>query len=827
MSPSSTTGDIFESPEAIEPIEIQDEMERSFLEYSMSVIISRALPDVRDGLKPVHRRILYSMFAEGLRPDRSHVKCARVVGDVMSKYHPHGDMAIYDALARMVQDFSLRIPLIDGHGNFGSPDPNMGPSASRYTECRLAGLSLELMAAIDEDTVNFVPNYDGRESEPTVLPSRFPNLLVNGSQGIAVGMATQIPPHNLSEIIDATIHLIDNPLATPVELMAFVKGPDFPTGAQILGRSGIRDIYETGRGSVKLRAVAEIVEGRTGAQIIVTEIPYQTSVEQISAKIGALVDAKVIDGISEVTDSSAQRDTRIVIDLKRDANALVVLNNLYKHTPLQSSFSANVLALVDGVPRTLNLVQALTHYIDHQVEVITRRSQFRLRRARDRAHIVEGLLRCIDQLDAVIAMIRASDDRGDARAHLMADPFLFSEVQANHILDMTLGRLTRLGKSELEEEMAKLLQVMGELEEILADPERLRVVLKSELSEVRQKFGDERRTKIISDPGNLEDEDLINDEPIVVMVTRSGYIKALSDAAFRTQGRGGRGVMGAKMKEEDLVNHVLHSMTHSFLLVFTSRGKVYRIKGHEIPRFERSARGTAIVNLLPLEPNESVAAIMDTRSFPEGYELVFITSHGQVKKTALEEYDKSRRDGLIAIDLKDGDSLVKVVIASSTDELIIFSHNGQAIRFALDDVRSTGRATSGVRGMRLKAGDLVVSADVVDKSREILMVTDRGFGKRTKPSVFPLQQRGGQGVRSIRVVQQKGSVVGAFFVRLDEEVLIVSTSGVTIRTTASQIASQGRDATGVKVIQLDAGQVVASVGLVPAADEVEDDETAT
>jgi DNA gyrase subunit A len=792
-------------------------MERSFLEYSMSVIISRALPDVRDGLKPVHRRILYSMFAEGLRPDRSHVKCARVVGDVMAKYHPHGDAAIYDALARMVQDFSLRHPLIDGHGNFGSPDPNMGPSASRYTECRLAQISLELMASIDEDTVDFVANYDGKESEPSVLPARFPNLLVNGSQGIAVGMATQIPPHNLAEVIDATLHLIDHPDATPLDLMAFVKGPDFPTGAQILGRSGIRDIYETGRGSIKLRAVAEVVEGRAGAQIIVTEIPYQTSVEQISLKIGALVDSKVIEGIAEVTDSSAQRDTRIVIDLKRDAKASVVLNNLYKHTPLQSSFSANVLALVDGVPRTLSLSQALGHYVQHQIEVITRRSEYRLRRAQDRAHIVEGLLRCIDQLDAVIAAIRSSDDRSDARGKLMTEPFLFSEVQANHILDMTLGRLTRLGRAELDDEMAKLLSTIAELQGILQSPERRNEVLKAELTEVRSKFAQERRTQVVSDPGNLEDEDLIPDEPVVVMVTKSGYIKALSDASFRTQGRGGRGVVGARMKEEDIVNHVLHTMTHSYLLVFTSRGKVYRLKAHEIPRFERTARGTAIVNLLPLEADERVAAVLDTRTFPEGHELVFITSHGQVKKTAMEEYDKSRRDGLIAIDLRDGDSLVRVVEASETDALILFSKDGQGIKFALSDIRATGRATSGVRGMKLRVGDLVVSGDVINQDREILMVTDLGYGKRTRSTLFPLQQRGGQGVKCIRVIKQKGSLVAAFFVSLDEEILLVSSSGVTIRMTASEVASQGRDATGVKLIQLGDGERVASAGVVPVA----------
>ncbi|MGH9072743.1 MAG: DNA gyrase/topoisomerase IV subunit A, partial [Acidimicrobiales bacterium] len=510
---------------SIEPIEIQEEMERSFLEYSMSVIVSRALPDVRDGLKPVHRRILYAMFDAGLRPDRSHVKCARVVGDVMANYHPHGDAAIYDALARMAQDFSLRHPLIDGHGNFGSPDPEKGPAAPRYTECRLAPLSLQLMAGIDEQTVDFEPNYDGKTTQPQVLPSRFPNLLVNGSQGIAVGMATNIPPHNLAEIVDATMHVIDHPDATPDDLMAFVKGPDFPTAGLILGRAGIQDAYRTGRGSIKLRAVAEIQEARAGSQrIVVTEIPYQTSVEGISKKIEAAVDSGDLAGIRDVQDDSASRRTRLLIELKRDANANVVLNNLYKHTPLQTSFGVNMLALVDGVPRTLDLAQMLRAYVEHQVDVVTRRTEFRLRKARDRAHIVEGLLRAIDQLDAVIALIRASDDRAAAREGLMSPPFAFSEVQANHILDMTLGRLTRLGRSELEAELAQLRETIALLEAILADPGRLRQVIKDELAEVKAAFAQPRRSRITLDPGELGAEDLIEDEDLVVTMSRAGYV---------------------------------------------------------------------------------------------------------------------------------------------------------------------------------------------------------------------------------------------------------------------------------------------------------------
>ncbi len=803
-------------PEDVEPIEIQDEMERSFIEYSMSVIISRALPDARDGLKPVHRRILYSMFAEGLRPERPYVKCSKVVGDVMGKFHPHGDAAIYDALARMVQDFSLRHPLIDGHGNFGSPDPSLGPAAARYTECKLAPISMELMAGIDENTVDFEPNYDGTENQPTVLPSRFPNLLVNGSQGIAVGMATNIPPHNLKEVLDATVYLIDNPDATPEKLMDFVKGPDFPTGAQILGRSGIRDAYLTGRGSVKLRAVAEIEEVKGNSRIVISELPYQTSVEQISKKIDELVKDKIVDGIRDVQDDSAGRKVRLVVELKRDANALVVLNNLYKHTPLQTSFGVNTLALVDGVPRVLNLAQALTAYVDHQVEVVTRRSEYRLKKAKDRAHIVEGLLSCIDRLDAVIHLIRSSDDRSAARTGLMSAPFSFSEIQANHILDMTLGRLTRLGRSELEAEFEQLQKTISELEEILGDPLKLRAVLKDELGAIKEKFSEARRTQIVADPGAFEQEDLIEDEPVVVMLTRSGYIKSVSDNSFKTQGRGGRGVMGAKVKEEDLVTHVIQTTTHAYLLVFTSKGKVYRIRAHEIPMFERSARGTAIVNLLALESEESVAAILDTRSFPEDSDLVFVTSSGLVKRTAFGEYDKSRKEGLIAIGLRENDELVKVIIAKSGDELAMFSKGGMGIRFSIDDVRATGRNSMGVRGMRLKSADVVVSAEVVGVGDNVLFVTSKGFGKRTKVSAFPQQGRGGAGVRAIRTTEQRGTLVAALVVREEEEILVVTSQAVTIRLSAGEISIQGRDATGVKTINLGPDQEVSAVALTPA-----------
>ncbi len=805
---------------AIEPIEIQEEMERSFLEYSMSVIVARALPDVRDGLKPVHRRILYGMWDTGRRPDRPFVKSATVVGDVMARFHPHGDSAIYDALARMVQDFSLRHPLIDGHGEFGSPSPHDGPAAMRYTECRLAPLTLSLLEGIDEDTVDMVPNFSSTDEQPVVLPARFPNLLVNGSQGIAVGMATNIPPHNLGEVIAATRHLLEHPDATPDDLMAFVKGPDFPTGATILGRSGILDMYRSGRGSVKLRAIAEIEETRSGAnRIVVSELCYQTSGEGILAQIAEAVERGDLSGISNAEDHSAGRETRLVITLKRDANANVVLNNLYKYTALQTSFGVHMLALVDGVPRLVNLRDALVAYVAHQVEVVTRRSRFRLNKARARAHIVEGLLRAIDMLDAVIQTIRQSADRPAARDALMAAPFLFSEEQATHILDMTLGRLTRLGRSELEVEMAELTATIAELEAILGDDQRLRNVIGEELAAIAERFANERRTRIIHDPGDLSAEDLIEDEPLVVTLTRAGYVKAVQAGAFRTQSRGGRGVQGARLKEEDLVDQVLHTSALAHVLLFSNRGRVYRLRAHEIPIKERTARGTPIVNLVSLEPGEKIQAVIETREFePERY-LLFATKNGTVKKTPFSEYDKSRREGFIAINLQEGDELVKVLPTSGNDDVFIVSRLGMTIRFSEQDVRAMGRAAGGVRGMRLKAGDEVVSCDVARDDADLLIVTDAGYGKRTKIEHFSAQGRGGQGVRGIKLTQRRGYVVSALMAGLDDELIVVSSAGVVIRTSVREIAAQGRDATGVRVMQLDGGTHVAAVAPLTADTE--------
>jgi DNA gyrase subunit A len=800
-------------------MEIQEEMERSFLEYSMSVIVSRALPDVRDGLKPVHRRILYGMWDAGLRPDRPHVKCAKIVGEVMGKFHPHGDMAIYDALARMVQDFSLRHPLVDGHGDFGAPGPDALPAAMRYTEARLNPLAISLVEGIDEDTVDFVPNYDGSDEEPEVLPSRFPNLLVNGSQGIAVGMATNIPPHNLGEVIDATLHLLENPKATPDDLMKFIKGPDFPTGGVILGRQGITDAYRTGRGSVKIRAVAEIDVTRTGLQqIIVTEIPYQAAVETIEKQIATAVESGDISGISAIDNLSAAGKPRLVITLKRDANANVVLNNLFQHTQLQTSFGVHMLALDGGAPRLLNLAQMLSAYVQYQVQVVTRRSKFRLRKARDRAHIVEGLLRAIDMLDEVIATIRTLKDRAEARAVLMGKPFSFSEDQANHILDLTLAHLTRLPRSELEAEGTQLKKTIGELEDILGNQKTLHRVIAEELTDIKTRFADKRRTQLGHDPGDLSTEDLIEDSEIVVTLSRSGYIKSVPVGSFRTQSRGGRGVQGAKLKGEDLVQEIVHATSLSHLLLFSNRGKVYRLRTHEIPTKDRTARGTSVTNLIPLDPDEHIQAIVPTKEFDPDRYLLFATRSGQVKKTSLSEYDKSRREGFIAITLGNGDELVGVLSTAGDDDVFLVSEQGMVMHFSESDVRAMGRVAAGVRGMKLKAGDHVVACDVAGQGADLCVVSSAGYGKRTKTSQFGTHARGGLGVRGMRITGKRGTLIDALMVAPKDELLIVSSTGVVIRTQASQITTQGRDATGVRVMNLGKDEQVVAVALLSDAE---------
>lgn len=802
---------------SVEEIEIQEEMERSFLDYAMSVITARALPDARDGLKPVHRRILWGMNELRAMPDRPTIKCARVTGEVMGRYHPHGDSAIYDALVRMGQDFSLRHPLVHPKGNFGSPDDP--PAAARYTECRLATIALSMLEGIGEETVDFAPNYSGEFTEPTVLPARFPNLLVNGSQGIAVGMATNIPPHNLGEVIDAVTHLIDNPDATPDDLMAFVKGPDFPSGATIMGRAGILDAYRTGKGSIRMRGKAEIVEGKRHDEIIITSLPYQVSANSVLTKIKDLVDDKELDGVADLVDQSAKGQTRLVVRLKRDAPALVILNNLYKRTPLQTNFAVNTVALVDGVPRTLNLVQALQAYVAHQVEVIRRRSEYRLQRARDELHINEGLLKALDMIDAIIATIRASENTATAREALMAAPFEFSEVQAQHILDMPLRRLTRLAREELQAKIDELRATIAELEAILADEGRLRSVIKDELGQFRDKFAQPRRSEITYDVGDLNIEDLIDDEDLVVTFSAKGYIKTVSADAFKTQGRGGRGVAGAKLRDEDYATHIVHTSAHAYLLFFSSRGRVYRLKAHEIPMKERNTKGTAIVNLLPLQPGEKVQSIIDTRDYETNKYLFFCTRKGQVKKTKFTEYDSSLRAGLIAVNLREGDELVRVIPCNDGDDVFLVSRNGMAIRFAGDEVRAMGRSAAGVRGMRLKEGDEVVSCDVARDDVAILLVTDGGFGKRTQLDKFNRQGRGGQGVRGIRLTARKGYVVAAFMVGLDDEIFVIATGGVVIRMPVREISSQGRDATGVRVMNLDEGSSVAAVAPVLSVDD--------
>jgi DNA gyrase subunit A len=818
--PIDTDDDGPEGDGPIQPIALQKEMENSFLDYAMSVIMSRALPDVRDGLKPVHRRIIWDMETQGFRPDRPFVKCARVSGDTMARFHPHGDSAIYDALVRMAQPFSLRHPLIDFHGNYGSPD--FGPAASRYTECRLDPLAMQLLADIDEDTVDMIPNYDGTTEQPAVLPARFPNLLVNGSQGIAVGMATNIPPHNLGEVIDATVHLLDNPDADVEALMDYVKGPDFPTGAYILGRAGILDAYRTGRGSVKTRAKATIEEAKTGGyEIIVTELPYQTSVSSIAGRIEELVTNGDLDGIRDVNDGSAGGKTSLVISLKRDANANVVLNNLFKMTQLQSSFSINMVALVDGVPRTLNLKTALEGYVRHQIEVVTRRSEYRLAKAQRREHILEGRIKALDVIDEIIALIRASDDAAAAKAALMAEPFEFSEVQAVDILDMQLRQLTRLSRIDLETELGDVREQITELEAILADDTKLRTVIKDELAAIRASFATDRICEITYDDGEMSIEDLVDDKELVIVMTEAQYVKAVPATSFKSQGRGGRGVSGGKMKADDIVRHVIFTTAHAHLLFFSNRGKVYRLRALDIPERERTAKGMPIVNLLPLQANEHIQAIIDTREFAGDRYLFFATRKGTVKKTTFDAYDSSRRDGLIAINLRDDDELVRVIETGGGDDIFMVSKGGMTIRFNEDDVRPMGRTAGGVRGMKLKSGydDAVVSCDVARDDAAILIMTDGGYGKRTQLDKFNRQGRGGQGVRGIKLTGKKGFVAAAFMVGLDDEIVSVSSNGITMRMAVREISSQGRTATGVRIMNLDDGDTVASVAPIISEDE--------
>jgi DNA gyrase subunit A len=788
-----------ENPQIEVPdIEITDEMEQSFIDYAMSVIVSRALPDVRDGLKPVQRRIIYSMFENNILISSAHRKCSKVVGDVMGNYHPHGDTAIYDALVRMGQDFSMRHQLIDPQGNFGTIDDP--PGAARYTECRLTRLSGHLLEGIKESTVDFADNYSGELQEPSVLPARFPNLLVNGSQGIAVGMATNIPPHNLTEVIDAALHTIENPDATSEELMQFVKGPDFPTGGFLVGTSGIRDALTSGRGSAKVRAVCDVQEVRKGrTAIIVTELPYQVSIERIIAKIKDLVDAKKMSGISEVRNESSDRvGTRLVIELKKDAVPQVILNQLYRGTPLQDSFAYNTVALVDGVPRTLNLAELIGYYLDHQMEVIERRTQFRLDQAQARAHILEGLIVAVDNIDEVIKIIRGSADTSEARENLV-ERFELSEIQTNAILDMPLRRLTALEVEKLRTELNELHGVIAELEAILADPSRRWGIIREELSEVREKYGETRRSRIIPDEGDL------------------GYLKSVPASTYRTQARGGRGVKAAEVHGEDVIEHLVHTTAHAYLLFFTNKGLVHRIKAHAIPRQSRTAKGVLAQSVLPLEPEERVQAIVDTRDYETGRFLVMVTKKGQAKKTEFKEYD-SRNQTLVAIKLSDDDELVSVRPTNGENDFLIFTRDGMGIRFAESDLRSMGRGTQGVRGIKLRDGDQVVGAVADVDGDEVLLLTSGGYGKRTFMEEFRRQARGGIGVKAFKITRVRGTLVGARAITKDDDIFLISSAGVGIRTPVAKISRQKRDSTGVKVIDVGEGNELSAFTVVSDED---------
>jgi len=800
------------------PIDIESEMQDSFLEYAMSVIVSRALPDVRDGLKPVHRRILFAMHDAGIRPGTPFRKSARVVGDVVGWFHPHSPEAVYDSMVRLGQDFSLRAPLIQPQGNFGTVDDP--PAAMRYTEARMAPIAAFLLEGIDEDTVDWISNYSGEREEPAVLPARFPNLLVNGSTGIAVGMATNIPPHNLTEVVDAVLYGLDHPEATVEDLSEFVQGPDFPTGAYIVGMSGVKQALATGRGSVKMRAVTDIVETKRGRMAIVaTEIPYQVSRDRIMAKIADLVRAKTIVGIADLRDESDRDGTRLVVELKRDANPQVVLNLLFKHTQLEENFSVNQIALVDGVPRTLNIAEMVHYYIAHQLEVVERRSRFRLAKAEARAHIVEGLLIALDNIDEVVEIIRSSEDVGAARAALM-ERFSFSEIQANHILDMPLRRLTALETGKLREEYEQLQALIAELEALLASEEKRRILVAEELTVIRDKFGNERRSRIIPDLGEMSLEDLIADEELVVTVSGAGYIKSVLAKTYRTQGRGGRGVRGATLREDDIVEHVIHTTAHAYLLIFTNRGKVYRIRAHEIPRKDRNAKGVLIQSVLPLDPDEIIEAVIDTRDYAAFKYLVMFTKRGQVKKSEFSAYD-SRNQVLVAIKLLDDDEVVDVRATNGDSDLMMFTKNGQGIRFAESDVRPLGRASQGVRGLRLRGGDEVVAGTTADEGADVLLLTNGGYGKRTKMELFRRQGRGGMGVKAMKLTKVRGSMVAALAVSLDDEVFMISSDGIVIRQGVNEISRQRRESTGVKVVNLDGDADLSAVALVPTSEEDE------
>ncbi|MEV4600276.1 DNA gyrase subunit A [Amycolatopsis sp. NPDC049253] len=801
----------------IEPVDIQQEMQRSYIDYAMSVIVARALPDVRDGLKPVHRRVLYSMFDSGFRPDRGYNKCSRVVGDVMGNYHPHGDSAIYDALVRLAQPWSMRYPLIDGQGNFGSPG-NDPAAAMRYTESRLAPLAMQMLADIEEDTVDFRDNYDGRTQEPNVLPARFPNLLVNGSSGIAVGMATNIPPHNLREVADGVVWALENYEASDDELLAAlltrIKGPDFPTKAMILGTSGIEDAYRTGRGSVRMRAVVEVEEDAKGrTTLVVSELPYQVNPDNLVENIAHLVRDGKLTGIADIADESNSRSgMRIVITLKRDAVAKVVLNNLFKHTQLQQNFGVNMLAIVDDVPRTLRLDQMIRHYVKHQVEVIVRRTKFRLQKAEERAHILRGLVKALDMLDEVIALIRRSPSADEARPGLM-ELLDIDEIQATAILDMQLRRLAALERQRIIDTLAEIELEIADLKDILEKPERQRAIIRDELMEIVDKYGDDRRTKIIPFDGEVSVEDLIAQEDVVVTITRTGYAKRTKTDLYRSQKRGGKGVQGATLKQDDIVQHFFVCSTHDWILFFTNKGRVYRTKAYDLPEANRNARGQHVANLMAFQPDEQIAQVIEIPNYEVAPYLVLATQKGLVKKTKLTDFDSNRAGGLIAVNLREGDELVGAVLAAAEDDLLLVSAGGQSIRFHATDeaLRPMGRATSGVLGMRFNDGDELLGISVVKPDKFLLVATDGAYAKRTPIEDYPVQGRGGKGVLTIQHDTKRGRLVGALIVDEDDELFAITSSGGVIRTPARDVRKAGRQTKGVRLMNLAEGTTLLAV----------------
>ncbi len=800
-------------------VDIEDEMRDSYIDYAMSVIVGRALPDVADGLKPVHRRILYAMYDQSMLPNKRYEKCAATVGEVLKKYHPHGDSAVYDTLVRMAQDFAMRYPLIDGQGNFGSVDGDRA-AAYRYTEARLSHIAMELLRDIQKNTVDFSPNFSETTEEPVVLPARYPNLLVNGSSGIAVGMATNIPPHNLVEVIDGVIHTIDNPDTDIEAIMEIIKGPDFPTAGAIMGKTGIREAYTTGRGSLRIRGKATIEQTKQGRnRIVISELPYQVVKARLTEKIAELVREKKLTTISDLRDESDRRGMSLIVELKRDATPQIVLNQLYKHTQLETGFGVIMLALVDGVPRRLTLLEVIKHYINHQKRVITRRTQYELDQAETRAHVLEGLVVALNNLDAVIKTIRQSQTPDEARGKLMSG-FSLTEAQAQAILDMRLQRLTGLEREKVEKEYAELIKVVAHLKEILASETRVLGIVKDELLEVKKKHGDERRTELCAAPSEIDLEDLIDEEDMVITITQSGYIKRLPVTTYRGQRRGGRGVVGLNLKEGDFVEHLFIASTHNYLLIFSNKGKVYRLKVHELPVGSRQSKGQSIVNLLPFTPEERIAAVISTRKYDEGKYLVMATKNGSVKKTLLISYNSSRRDGLLAIGMRPKDELIGVKLTNGEEDIMLVATTGQAIRFSEKDVRPMGRTAMGVKGMNLKAGGEILGMEIAQDDAGLFVLTDKGYGKRTMMKRYPRHRRGGKGVQTIRMVSAKGRLAGVRMVLLDHELMIISSEGVIIRVPVKSIPSTGRSTQGVRVMKLKKADMVRAIARVVSTEAV-------